>query len=597
MKLLKGARSFRKSKKSASSAATSDAGTSAAPSSDSPTLINNESDAAAGMAPNEAETRQDSSPSSPTASPSSPPGSPLSQSLNLRPLRLGSFNFDNPESNTSAVNGEAMPQTHRLTFPLLYHEADDMLNLSNLIYTLAELRDLARNGVLNNPVQSVRILEVPLPLDTALKIISSEGGLLREVLDDGKHEATLSALESLLARQDEKRPAKDTADTADTADTKTHKTEDSGVFGWMTNWDGCLAGGFSFDELFCGDLSHVNDAAAAANSKEQQGVSSSMITAVGDLKSSAELVYAVGINPIEERITIVFRGSVTKNDFMTDANIHMVNAPDPRKFNGVETLGGSDSVGDVGVHQGFYEYLFKSGKYAEITKHVAKLMSENPARKNYKLYVTGHSLGGALATLFGFYAAASTSLPLPVTVVSVASPRVGNISFARTFAELESQGKLRHLRIANNKDPVTLGPTVSSKRALALSAKAFSPLGYLALVVTGNGEGGDEEVYYHTGIKMKLLKSVSAISSQRFEISYSGASIISGAKKPVAIDKDDLAEIEQSNKRKKKESSSELPMVSYHYGTSYSERLASVESDLQGLALNDVYAEKACGMR
>lgn len=73
---------------------------------------------------------------------------------------------------------------------------------------------------------------------------------------------------------------------------------------------------------------------------------------------------------------------------------------------------------------------------------------------------------------------------------------------------------------------MTLGPTVSSKRALALSAKCFSPLGYLALVVTGNGEGGEEEVYYHTGIKMKLFKHASAISSQRCELSYSGATVL-----------------------------------------------------------------------
>ena len=90
---------------------------------------------------------------------------------------------------------------------------------------------------------------------------------------------------------------------------------------------------------------------------------------------------------------------------------------------------------------------------------------------------------GALATLFGFYVAASSPLPLPVTVVSVASPRVGNL------------GHLRHLRVVNDRDPVTMSPTVSFKRALALSAKAVSPLGYLALLLTGNHEGGGEEVY------------------------------------------------------------------------------------------------------
>jgi hypothetical protein len=98
-------------------------------------------------------------------------------------------------------------------------------------------------------------------------------------------------------------------------------------------------------------------------------------------------------------------------------------------------------------------------------------------------------------TLFGFYALASPAISAPVTVISVALLRMGNIEFARAFVKLESQGRVRHLRIANRKDPVMLSPTVSAKHGLALLAKAVSPLRYLALLVTGNGEGGEEECY------------------------------------------------------------------------------------------------------
>lgn len=468
-----------------------------------------------------------------------------------------------------------------------------MLNLSILIYTLVELRDLARNGVLEQPVASMRILQTPLPLDTALEIIITEGELLKEVLDDGKHESTLSSLTSLLNRQKEVKQALQ-INNAVVEEENNGPEESSGLFSWMTGCDGILAGGFAFDELFCGgNLSMVdcgNDTTSAdADAAATKASASSVITAVGDLKSNEELVYAVGVNPVEERITVIFRGSVTKADFITDSKISMVQAPDPQS---------TDSNGSVGIHQGFYEYLFgakgsKPSKYTEVMNHVEQLLAENPSRKNYNLYVTGHSLGGALATLFGFYAAASPSAPLPVTVVSVASPRVGNIAFARSFAEMESQGKIRHLRIANHKDPVTLGPTVSSKRALAMSAKTFSPLGYLALKLTGNDEGGEEEVYFHTGIKLKLFKDVSAVSSQRCELSYSGASIISNAKKPpVATDSSDLAEIEQFNKKKSTGIPSELPMISYHYGNAYSDRIKFVESDLNGLTLNTVYRDK-----
>lgn len=508
--------------------------------------------------------------------------SPSKRHSSARPLRVGSFNFDNPTGQSRSL------QTRKkLTAAPLFHEANDMVNLSILIYTLVELRDLARNGVLENPAQSMRILKTPLPLHTALEIIVQESELLKEVLDDGKHEATLSSLNSLLNRQQEVRALKEEKENVVEEE---NKPDGGGLFSWMTSCDGILAGGFAFDELFCGgnlgmvDGGDKNDSSANA---AQEELDSSVITTVADVKSNEELVYAVGVNPVEERITVIFRGSVTKADFITDSKISLVQAPDPQS---------SDFNDSVGIHQGFYEYLFgekgsKPSKYTEVMNHVEQLLAENPARKNYNLYITGHSLGGALATLFGFYAVGSPSMPLPVTVVSVASPRVGNISFARAFAEMESQGKIRHLRIANHKDPVTLGPTVSSKRALALSAKTFSPLGYLALMLSGNDEGGEEEVYFHTGIKLKLFKSVSAVSSQRCELSYSGATIISNAKKPVANDKAELAEIELSNK-KKTGMPSELPMISYHYGNSYSDRMALVESDLKGLTLNSVYRDK-----
>jgi hypothetical protein len=492
-------------------------------------------------------------------------------------ISRGSFNFDYLADRRSN-------QTQTLAFPELFHEANDMLYLSNLIYVLTEVRDLARNRVLNNPMQSLHILELPMPLDTISKIILQEGELLKEVLNDGEHETTLSALESVLGNHQKLNMRKN-------VEANDQKSDDNSMFGWMKNWDGCLAGGFSFDELFCGgDLGTVDGGLKTSDVYE---VDSSMIAAVGDLKSNEELVYAVGVNPVEERVTVIFRGSVTKADFVTEARIALILAPDPRKFNGTKF---DNSHINVGVHQGCYEYLLgeeggNPSKYLEIMKIVEQLLADHPTRRNYKLYVTGHSLGGALATLFGFYAAASSLVPLPVTVVSVASPRVGNFAFALTFAEMESQGKIRHLRIANHRDPVTLGPTISSKQALGLSAKAVSPLGYTALMVAGNGQGGEEEVYYHTGIKMKLFKNISSTNSQRYHLSYSGLDIIARAKKLLSVDYDKLAELEQS---KRKMAPSKLPVVSCHYSTAYSDRLALVESDIKGLTLNTVYREKAC---
>jgi Lipase (class 3) len=79
--------------------------------------------------------------------------------------------------------------------------------------------------------------------------------------------------------------------------------------------------------------------------------------------------------------------------------------------------------------------------------------------------VTGHSLGGALATLFGFAAAAEpdTAIPKPVTVVSFASPYVGDESFRSAHQVLESTGRLRHVRVTAHKDLIPLVPKVAFK--------------------------------------------------------------------------------------------------------------------------------------
>ena len=421
-------------------------------------------------------------------------GTGRTPSILQRPLRLGSFDFDGGP-----------------TFPDLYHEASTMLHLSNLIYVLAEIRELARTGALGDSTISSRVLDLPLRLDDAAKILLSEAPLLREKYDDGAHAALMGAIGSLLGRHEA--VAREAA-LAATADAGKEDAGTAGAFGWIANWCG---GPASADGG--GGGGDVGD------SKTEPG-GASMITAVGDSRSNEELVYAVGVNHLEGRITVIFRGSATRADFLADSRI-------------------------------------------------------------------------SLATLFGFYASASPAINAPVTIVSVASPRVGNVEFARAFVGLESRGRVRHLRIANHRDPVTLGPTVSARRALALSAKAVSPLGYLALLVTGNGEGGDEEVYYHTGMKMKLLRNASPETNRRCELSYNGATILAGAKKlaDADTDADDLADMEQAKSSKKYgKSSSELPMVQYHYGDAYAERMRQVEPDLKGLTLNDLYRSKARGM-
>lgn len=71
---------------------------------------------------------------------------------------------------------------------------------------------------------------------------------------------------------------------------------------------------------------------------------------------------------------------------------------------------------------------------------------------NSKVTITGHSLGGALATLLALDFAAHSALPL--TVFTIASPRVGDLTFSRVFDHIVPAC----FRIANRIDIVPKTP-------------------------------------------------------------------------------------------------------------------------------------------
>jgi hypothetical protein len=133
--------------------------------------------------------------------------------------------------------------------------------------------------------------------------------------------------------------------------------------------------------------------------KEESGML--VITTMGDPRSKEELVYAVGLNPLEEHITVIFQGSVTKANFVMDTKFALVRAPNPCRFYNVKS---NIPGGDVGMHQGFHEYLMgkrdgRLSKYAAVVAIVERLLAETPTRRRYKLYIMGHSMGGGHCTI------------------------------------------------------------------------------------------------------------------------------------------------------------------------------------------------------
>ena len=91
------------------------------------------------------------------------------------------------------------------------------------------------------------------------------------------------------------------------------------------------------------------------------------------------------------------------------------------------------------VHQGFYDYLEKI--WEPVTKYI-----DTAARKKKELYICGHSLGGAMATL-----AASRLSKRLVACYTYGSPRVGG----SVWRDAQS---FMHFRYVNNNDVVPRVP-------------------------------------------------------------------------------------------------------------------------------------------
>ncbi len=138
-------------------------------------------------------------------------------------------------------------------------------------------------------------------------------------------------------------------------------------------------------------------------------------------------------------------------------------------------------------------------KYQVILEQVIAVFRDYP---EYAFYTTGHSLGGALATLFAFEVAClkNSEIPNLITCINFASPKVGNIHFSRTIDHLEKKGVLRHVRITNQYDPVPRLPLRAYMNDLCLLCRM-------------------KNMYVHVGFKVELKtgKKIRVKHAPKFE--------------------------------------------------------------------------------
>lgn len=297
-----------------------------------------------------------------------------------------------------------------------------------------------------------------------------------------------------------------------------------------------------------------------------------------DDRSSDEMVHSVVVNEIKKRVTVIFRGSVTQKDFIQDAKCaqHKMDNPVARLVDNKQ-----HTTENIRVHTGFHEYLFQENEegVTRIDQVLGEAKQQLEKHPGYRLYITGHSLGGALSTLFGFFAAANDDMIAlsngPIVIYSVASPYCGNWKFRMAFQELERQKRVQHLRIANAEDMVTLLPFASAKLS------AFSPL---ATMMKGAGN-----LYKHVGIRLQMSQDG---DHDPFSLFYP---------KDQSNEDDYNKEITEALKSGKSLAKAFYycarkdfdTVVKFHSCEEYEERLEENKTSMVGVTLDDLYADKS----
>lgn len=142
----------------------------------------------------------------------------------------------------------------------------------------------------------------------------------------------------------------------------------------------------------------------------------------------------------DDKLSVIFRGTESKRDVLTDLNIIQIKMP----------IANTKEKEYPEVHWGFYN------QFQYLEPELDKALSEynNNDSNEREVIFSGHSLGGALATIAALKYAKKYP-ELEVNCVTFGSPRVGDPKFAKYFNESVNES----YRFVNDNDPIPCVPT------------------------------------------------------------------------------------------------------------------------------------------
>ena len=164
--------------------------------------------------------------------------------------------------------------------------------------------------------------------------------------------------------------------------------------------------------------------------------------------NSVDFQCVIGKNSHKKRYTIVVRGSESSKDWLY--NMFVWKTDITRLFEDTES--NKKKYSAIRVHSGFYKMITTDNIHTQIIDFMKDQIKENP---DWEIYFSGHSMGSVTSTLLS-YLMAKTLSKTKISVVALASPRVGNLAFKNDF---ESVPNLRLYRICYKRDIVTSFPS------------------------------------------------------------------------------------------------------------------------------------------
>jgi len=198
---------------------------------------------------------------------------------------------------------------------------------------------------------------------------------------------------------------------------------------------------------------------------------------------------------VDSSVVVVFRGSEDFDDWLTNINLFREDS----KFD--------HAPNNVKLHRGFQNAVFTEDVLPMIETKVLDLVGAN---SNGKLFITGHSLGGALAHITAAYMA-DRYQNLQVQMINFGAPRFGNKAFKEW-----TENNLKNLsawRFVNRNDIV---PRIVPRKKLGyihaghlFQIYRFRSKSYYRQTGQGSYDGAPSSWYYGTSInhhKMSVIR-------------------------------------------------------------------------------------------